>query len=188
MPALSSGEDFHQLKLRFTDPIQSDYEEIRPIVLYAERVTDRSEQTGVARTTLGEKARRFVQHGMLGLVDQRPAHAGRKGHSYPPPVANYILYLKQRYPPIHDREIVRILERRFGYKTNHHTVRHFLVQHPTPIQLELWELDDEQWRKIVERPLRPRAGKQRREVVMEQLPLMGVGLLMLMLAYIGVWQ
>ena len=55
-------------------------------------------------------------------------------------------------------------------------------------QLELWELDDEQWRKIVERPLRPRAGKQRREVVMEQLPLMGVGLLMLMLAYIGVWQ
>jgi transposase InsO family protein len=48
-----------------------------------------------------------------------------------------MLYLKQLYPPIHYREIVRILWRKFGYKTNHHTVKNFLARNPMSIQLEL---------------------------------------------------
>jgi len=67
---------------------------------------------------------------------QRQVRAGRKGHEYPEPIANYILYLKQLYPPIHYREIVRIVVRKFGYKTNHHTVKAFLARHPIPLQLE----------------------------------------------------
>jgi len=51
------------------------------------------------------------------------------------PVANYILYLKQLYPPVAYREIVRIVSRKFGYKTNHHTVKSFLTRHPIPMQL-----------------------------------------------------
>ncbi len=43
-----------------------------------------------------------------------------------------ILYLKQLYPPIHYREIVRIVARKFGYKTNHHTVKGFLTRHLGP--------------------------------------------------------
>ncbi|PON12153.1 hypothetical protein C2W62_41115, partial [Candidatus Entotheonella serta] len=42
-------------------------------------------------------------------------------------------YLKQLYPPIHLREIERILERKFGYKTNHHTLKVFLAPYETPI-------------------------------------------------------
>jgi transposase InsO family protein len=134
---MDAAEDFHQLKLHFRDSIQHDYEAIRPLVVHGEPVARRSEETDIPRATLADKAKRFVEHGMLGLVDLRVAHAGRKGHTYPPVVAQLILSLKQHYPPIHDREIVRIVERKLGYKTNHHTVRRFLEQHPIPVQLEM---------------------------------------------------
>ena len=74
---------------------------------------------------------------MLGLVDQRLVNPGRKGHVYPEAIAAHILYVKQLYPPIHDREIVRIVQRKFGYTTNHHTVKHFLERFAIPVQLEL---------------------------------------------------
>jgi transposase InsO family protein len=134
---VSAAEDFAQYQLRFIDPIQYDYEVIRPIVLFAETSAERSRQTELERTTIGAKARRFVQDGMLGLVDQRAGHAGRKRHRYPEAVAAYLLYVKQLYPPIHDRELVRIVQRKFGYKTNHHTVKHFLARHASPVQLEM---------------------------------------------------
>ena len=110
---------------------------IRPIVLFSETIAKRSRQTGIERTRVGEKAQRFVQQGMFGLADQRAGKAGRKPHKYPEAVAADILYLKQLYPPIHYREIVRIIERKFGYKTNHHTVKSFLERYPIPVQLEL---------------------------------------------------
>jgi transposase InsO family protein/transposase len=134
---VSLPEGFDQLKLPFIDYIQHDYEVIRPIILFSETVAERSHQTGVARTTVGDKARRFVKEGMLGLVDQRAGEAGQEGHEYPEAVASYILYLKQIYPPIHYREIVRIIGRKFGYETNHHTVKSFLERYPIPVQLEL---------------------------------------------------
>jgi hypothetical protein len=138
---MSASEAFAQLRLRFIDPIQHDYEVIRPIVLFAQPVAERGRETELARTTVGEKARRFVTQGMRGLVDRRTTEAGRKGHAYPEPrpdgTRQYILYLKQLYPPIHHREIVRILEPKFGYKTNHHTVKRFLEQHPILVQLGL---------------------------------------------------
>jgi transposase InsO family protein len=133
---VSAAEDFAQYKLHFIDAIQHDYEVIRPIVLFAETIAERSRQTGLERTTIGDKARRFVQEGMLGLIDQRAGQAGRKGHRYPEAVAAYLLYVKQLYPPIHDRELGRIVQRKFGYKTNHHTVKHFLARHASPVQLE----------------------------------------------------
>jgi transposase InsO family protein len=134
---VSAAEEFAQYQLQFIDYIQHDYEVIRPIVLFAETITERSRQTGLERTTIGDKARRFVQDGMLGLVDQRAGQAGRQGHRYPEPVAAYMLYVKQLYPPIHDRELVRIVQRKFGYKTNHHTVKAFLARHVSPVQLEM---------------------------------------------------
>jgi hypothetical protein len=98
---MSAQEDFEQLKRQFVDPIQHDYEAIRPVVLFSETAATRSLETGIERTVLEEKARRFVMEGMLGLADHRPGAAGRKGHVYPEAIAGYILYLKQLYPPIH---------------------------------------------------------------------------------------
>ena len=134
---MSAQEEFEHIRQQFIDPIQHDYEVIRPIVLFAETAAERSRQTGVERTVVGDKARRFVLEGMLGLTDRRAETAGRKGHTYPDAIAGYIVYLKQLYPPIHLREIARIVQRKFGYKTNHHTLKRFLEPYNTPIQLEL---------------------------------------------------
>ena len=77
----SAAEEFKQLRLKFTDPIQHDYEVIRPIVLYAETVSERSRQTEIERTQVGEAAKRFIQEGMYGLGDRRIEQSGRKlGH------------------------------------------------------------------------------------------------------------
>lgn len=54
---MDAKEDFTQLTLRFTDPIQYDYEVIRPIVLFAQSVSSRSQETEVPRTTVREKAK-----------------------------------------------------------------------------------------------------------------------------------
>jgi putative transposase len=134
---VSAQEEFEHIRRQFIDPIQHDYEVIRPIVLFAETAAERSRQTGVERTVVGDKARRFVLEGMLGLTDRRAETAGRKGHTYPDAIAGYIVYLQQLYPPIHLREIARIVQRKFGYKTNHHTLKRFLEPYHTPIQLEL---------------------------------------------------
>jgi len=132
-----ADDDFNQLKLLFTDPLQTDYEVIRPLVLRGETTTARSQQTGLDRTTIGDKARRFIQHGMLGLLDGRVTAAGRKAHTFPDAVARYMIYLKQLYPPIHDREIGRIVAHKFGCHTNHHTVKRFLARYSLPVQLPL---------------------------------------------------
>jgi transposase InsO family protein len=134
---VSAQEEFAHIRQQFIDPIQHDYEVIRPIVLFAETAAERSRQTGVERTVVGDKARRFVLEGMLGLTDRRTETAGRKGHTYPDAIAGYIVYVKQLYPPIHLREIARIVHRKFGYKTNHHTLKRFLAPYNAPLQLEL---------------------------------------------------
>jgi len=134
---VSTQEEFARIQLHFIDPTQRDYEIIRPIVLFGETAAERSRQTRVERTVVGEKARRFVLGGMAALQDQRTQSRDPQEPVYPEAIAGYIVYLKQLYPPIHLREIERILLRKFGYRTNHHTLKRFLAPYDTPIQLEL---------------------------------------------------
>jgi len=96
--------------------MQHDDDVMRPSVLWAETIADRRRQTGIERTVVGDKARRFVMEGMLGLVAQRPGRAGRKGQRSPDAVAAYMFYVKPLSPPMHPCEIVRIVARKFGYK------------------------------------------------------------------------
>jgi len=133
---MSASEEFQQVALRITDPIQHDYEVIRGIMLADETIAERSRVTGVDRDTVSEKARSFLQHGMCGLVDRRTTTDAAR-HHYPDVVAGTILYLRQLYPAIHYREIARIVERKYGYKTNHHPVKAFLERHPLLVQLPL---------------------------------------------------
>jgi transposase InsO family protein len=134
---MSAEESFSQLKFQFIDPIQHDYEVVRPVVLFSQSVADRSRETEIPRTTVSDKAKRFVTEDMLGLVDKRTQPTGQQQRGFPEPIANYILYLKQLYPPIHYREIVRIIGNKFGYVTNHGKVKRFLDRNPIPVQLEL---------------------------------------------------
>jgi transposase InsO family protein/transposase len=134
---VTAQDDFARIRTNFIDPLQHDYEAIRPVVLLGESAAERSRQTGIDRTTIADKAKRFVTDGMLGLADGRTQSTPNEDSIYPEGIAAYILYLKQRYPPIHLREIERILWRKFGYKTNHHTLKRFLEPYETPLQLEL---------------------------------------------------
>jgi len=134
---MQPDEPFSQLHLRFSDPIQYDYEVIRPVVLFAQSTNSRSQETEVPRTTVREKAKQFVVEGMLGLVDQRSTADSNREEGFPEPIAKYILYLKHLYPPIHYREIVRIIGNKFGHKTDHKKVQRFLERHAIPVQLEL---------------------------------------------------
>lgn len=133
---MSAQEEFARIQQQFVDPTQREYEIIRPIVLFGETAAERSRQTGVERTVVGDKARRFVLGGMAALQDQRTQSRDPQEPVYPEAIAGYIVYLKQLYPPIHLREIERILLRKFGYQTNHHTLKRFLAPYDTPIQLE----------------------------------------------------
>ncbi|MCA9933325.1 MAG: transposase [Anaerolineales bacterium] len=134
---METNHPFSQLQLQFIDPIQHDYEVIRPIILFSQPVAERSHETETPRSTVSDKARRFVIGGMLGLVDKRSQTSQQQEVGYPDPIANHILYLKQLYPPIHYREIVRIIENKFGHKTNHNKVKRFLTGNPVPVQLEI---------------------------------------------------
>ncbi len=58
MPA---SKRFQQLALRFTDPVQYEYEVIRGLFVADETITERSRETGSDRATVAEKARRFLQ-------------------------------------------------------------------------------------------------------------------------------
>jgi hypothetical protein len=102
---VSAAEDFDRIRMECVDPLQYAYELIRPIVLFGETAAERSRQTGVDRTVIGEKARRFVTDGMNALADGRTQPTTSDGPTYPEAIAGYILYLKQLYPPIHLREI-----------------------------------------------------------------------------------
>ncbi len=73
---------------------------------------------------------------MRGLIDQRTTTTTGQ-HRYPDVVASYVLYLRQLYPPIRAREIVRIVGREYGYKTNNRTVMAFLERNPILVQLPL---------------------------------------------------
>ena len=132
---MSAAEDFAQIRMQCIDPLQHDYEVIRPIVLFGESAAERSRHTGIDRTVIGDKARRFVTDGMIGLRDGRSEPRPADGPIYPEGIAGYIIYLKQRYPPIHLREIERILLRKFGYKTNHHPLKRFLERNSAKVTL-----------------------------------------------------
>ena len=56
-------------------------------------ISERSRQIEIERTRIGEKARRFVEQGMFGLVGQRTEKSGGQYHQYPEPVAEHILSL-----------------------------------------------------------------------------------------------
>lgn len=68
---MSAQEEFAHIRQQLVDPIQHAYEGMRPLVLFADTAAERRRQTGVERTGVGDKARRFVLAGMDGLRARR---------------------------------------------------------------------------------------------------------------------
>jgi hypothetical protein len=68
-------DDWQQLELRFTDPVQRVYELIRPFVLFDDSVPARAAATATPERTLYRHLERFSTDGMFGLQPhERPTH------------------------------------------------------------------------------------------------------------------
>ncbi len=111
---VSPTEQWHQLELWFTDPVQRIYELIRPVVLFrvspAERRVLSGWQIGTAERILYRHVQRFTEGGIAKLftppVTPPPC--------LPPAMRDLIVQVKAEYPPLHLREIATICYIRFG--------------------------------------------------------------------------
>jgi hypothetical protein len=92
---VSAQEECARIREQFVDPLQHAYEVIRPIVLFGETAAERRRQTGLERTTVGDKARRCVLDGMDGLRDRRMEARGAQASGYPEAMTGYVLYLNE---------------------------------------------------------------------------------------------
>ena len=90
-----------------------DYEDDSSGVLFAETVPNAVVRQASERTMRGLKARRFAMEGMLETDGSTVVNPERGDMSIRKPSRRAIYMDKQLYPPIHDREIVRIMQRKF---------------------------------------------------------------------------
>jgi transposase len=136
-------DDFAQLQLQFVDHSQWRYEVIRPVVLLADRTPhQRSQETQTHPATDRTLARRFQQHGMLGLLPDNVEVVHQKRASpIPNAVREEVDRLKILYDGIHYREVARILFVRLGYPVDDKTVKKLWQQSPVSCQghLGLWD-------------------------------------------------
>ena len=114
-------------------PEQRLYEGIRPITLFGIPPAERSEETGVAESTLCQAASAFDTHGMINLF--LPTKAQREDHhrSLPVPMRQLIVDLKSEYPEFTAGEIATICSIQFaGRRPSHHIVQAVLADGPPP--------------------------------------------------------
>ncbi len=57
---MATADEFAQIALLFTDPLQREYEVIRPVVLFAETVAERSRQTALVVCQKGSEMLKSV--------------------------------------------------------------------------------------------------------------------------------
>jgi transposase InsO family protein len=122
-------EDWQQLELRFTDPIQRAYELIRPIVLFGDSAAERAVATSTPERTVYRQVERFTSHGMLGLHEQ----AGPT-HTLPHYLRQLIVDLKVEHPPLRVHEIQTICYVQTGRRPDAKTVKRVLTTTPLPFR------------------------------------------------------
>jgi hypothetical protein len=122
--------EFAPRQLRFTDQTQRRYEVIRPLLLFKDRTaTQRAQETETHPDTVRTFLRRFRQQGMLGLLPDRVEVSPRGRVSrVPEAVRQEIARLKALSRGFHDREIVRIICSKHGYRLPPNTVKRLWQQ------------------------------------------------------------
>src|SRR5712692_3936529 len=92
--------EWSQIRPLLKDPIQIQYEILRPIVLFGLNPKERSVETGVSKTTLYFKANLFDQAGMASLLPPTPPPAILKQdkRTLPPPMRQAIVDAHAEYP------------------------------------------------------------------------------------------
>jgi len=134
---LVGTEQFSQLQLVFSDPVQERYEVARPLLLGQPLMaTERAIQTQKHPQTVRHYVRRFQAAGMAGLFDDEPDVVPRCG-LVSEAVRHEVIRLKTLYPPLHLREIANIIYATIGARIDHKTVGRILQRHPIAVQPRL---------------------------------------------------
>lgn len=122
---------WHQLALRFTDPIQRIYEVIRPVVLFGASVHEQVATTGTPERTVYRYLERFTTHGMRGLHAHEPPT-----HTLPPHLRQLIVTLKAEHPPLRIHELQTICYVCTGRRPDAKTVKRVLTTTPLPLRTQ----------------------------------------------------
>src|SRR5579883_2063235 len=121
---------WEQLRLDFTWPEQELYESVRPMVLFGQSAIERAEATGISRSTLTKRAKRFQREGIRGLLP----HIPKPDETAPRPllktVRSHIRALKAECPSLTLREIADIIYVKHGRQPSHHTIARVLDEAP----------------------------------------------------------
>lgn len=126
-------EDWQTIQQYTLWPEQTAYELLRPIVLFGDPATKRSEETGEPRPTLERKADAFDEQGMVSFFASRPRKQPQEtARSLPPDMRQLIVDLRVELPTMSLREIAEICEARFQRRPSHNSVKTVLASGPLP--------------------------------------------------------
>ncbi len=128
---VESAEDWEQLELLCRWPEQKRYEEIRPLVLFGDPVSERAQATGASERTLYRRVERFEREGVESLFDAETA----KRRALPPAIRRLIVDLKAEHPALNNSEIANIVYVRVGRRPDPRTVRRELAEEPLPLRM-----------------------------------------------------
>jgi putative transposase len=126
--------EWSQIRPLLKDPIQLQYEILRPIVLFGVGPKERAEETGVSKSSLYAKANLFDQAGMASLLPAVPPPEIPKQdkRTLPPPMRQAIVDAKTEYPGLSLHEIARMCYVQFNRRPSHHTIQLVLANGPSP--------------------------------------------------------
>jgi len=102
---LKAMEEWLDLRTRCPWPEQQRYEVLRSVVLFGHSPAERALETGVPRSTLYQRARRFKELGMISLFTDVDATERPAKPTLPPDMRQFIVDLKAEHPPFRPNEM-----------------------------------------------------------------------------------
>jgi transposase len=123
-----AAQPWEQLRLHFIYADQEAYESIRPMLLEGQPALERAKETGISKSTLNRRTKRFRQSGMAGLVSKVPAPQQTAPRPLPAHIRWLITELKAEYAALTLREIAAIIYVKNGRRPSHHTVQKVLTE------------------------------------------------------------
>src|SRR5919201_5381763 len=121
-------EEWLELRKRCPWPEQQRYEVLRSVVLFGQSPAERALETGVPRSSLYDRVKRFKDLDMISLFadsEERPSRP-----TLPPDIRQFIVDLKAEHPPFRPNEIATICALcalKFGRRPSPHTVQRILA-------------------------------------------------------------
>jgi putative transposase len=128
------SHDWEDIRPLLKDSAQITYEVIRPLLLFGVSPKERSEETGISKSSIYYKANLFDQAGMASLLPPAPPPALPKQdkRTLPPPIRQAIVDAHAEYPALSLHEIASICYVQFGRKPSPHTIQYILATGPKP--------------------------------------------------------